>query len=63
VRETDPMKKGSLLLFTHFSRTLDLKMLVPHYSTMAKHSDTLTQIQRLNGGLAWKRVEALLRSL
>ncbi len=30
---------------------------------MAKHSDTLDQIQRLNGSLAWKRVDALLRSL
>ena len=29
---------------------------------MSKHSDTLTQIQQLNGGLAWRRVEALLRS-
>ena len=30
---------------------------------MPKHADTLEQIRRLNGGLAWKRVEALLRSL
>jgi hypothetical protein len=30
---------------------------------MPKHADTLNQIHRLNGGLAWKRVEALLRSL
>jgi len=30
---------------------------------MAQHSDTLDQVQRLNGGLAWKKVEALLRSL
>ena len=37
--------------------------MVPYHSTIPKHSDTLTQIQRLNGGLAWKRVEALLRSL
>lgn len=28
-----------------------------------KHSNTLSQVQRLNGGLGWKRVEALLRSL
>ena len=30
---------------------------------MAKHSDTLNQIHRLNGSLAWKRVEAMLRGL
>ena len=30
---------------------------------MTKHSDILEQIRRLNGGLAWKKVEALLRSL
>jgi len=30
---------------------------------MAKQTDTLDQIRQLNGGLAWKRVEALLRSL
>ena len=30
---------------------------------MAKHHYTLDQISRLNGGLAWKKVEALLRSL
>lgn len=30
---------------------------------MTKHSDTLEQIRRLNGGLAWKKVEGLLRSL
>jgi len=29
---------------------------------MTGHSDTLNQIHRLNGGLAWKRVEALLMS-
>ena len=37
--------------------------MVPYYDTMTKHADTLNQIHRLNGGLAWKRVEALLRSL
>jgi hypothetical protein len=36
---------------------------VPYYGTITKHSDALTQIHRLNGGLAWKSVEALLRSL
>jgi len=30
---------------------------------MAKHTDTVNQIRSLNGGIAWKRVEALLRSL
>ena len=30
---------------------------------MTKHGDTLNQIRQLNGGLPWKRVEALLRSL
>ena len=30
---------------------------------MARHSDTLDQIRRLNGGLHWKKVEALLRKL
>ncbi|MFC1575544.1 type II toxin-antitoxin system HicA family toxin [Gemmatimonadota bacterium] len=30
---------------------------------MPKHSDTLEQIRLLNGGLAWKKVEALLKSL
>ena len=30
---------------------------------MGKHADTLDQIRRLNGGLAWKTVEALLKSL
>jgi hypothetical protein len=30
---------------------------------MNKHLDTINQIRRLNGGLAWKRVEALLRGL
>ena len=37
-------------------------LIVPYYDTMPKHSDTLRQIQQLNGGLAWKRVDALLRS-
>jgi hypothetical protein len=37
--------------------------MVPHFDTMPKHSGTLEQVRRLNGGLAWKRVEALLRSL
>jgi len=54
---------GSLLLFTGRCRNLDSDAIVPYDSTMAKHSDTLTQIHRLNGGLAWKRVEGLLRSL
>ena len=30
---------------------------------MTRHADTLDQIQRLNGGLAWKRVEGLLQNL
>lgn len=30
---------------------------------MAKHEDTLEQIRRLNGGLNWKKVEALLKYL
>ena len=30
---------------------------------MPKHSDTLEQIRLLNGGLAWKKVGALLKSL
>jgi len=30
---------------------------------MSKHDDVLDQIRRLNGGLHWTRVEALLRHL
>jgi hypothetical protein len=30
---------------------------------MNRHLDTANQIRRLNGGLAWRRVEALLRGL
>jgi predicted RNA binding protein YcfA (HicA-like mRNA interferase family) len=30
---------------------------------MAKHEDTLEQVRALNGNLAWKRVEALLKHL
>lgn len=30
---------------------------------MGKHEDTLEQIRRLNGGLHWKKVEALLKHL
>ncbi len=30
---------------------------------MSKHASTLEQVRRLNGGLDWKRVEALLRHL
>jgi predicted RNA binding protein YcfA (HicA-like mRNA interferase family) len=30
---------------------------------MARHEDTLEQIRRLNGGLHWKKVEALLKHL
>jgi predicted RNA binding protein YcfA (HicA-like mRNA interferase family) len=30
---------------------------------MTKHEDTLDQIRRLNGGLHWKKVEALLKHL
>lgn len=30
---------------------------------MGKHDATLDQIQRLNAGLHWKKVESLLRSL
>ena len=46
-------------------RILDLnnKEVVSYYDTMTRYTDTLNQIHQLNGGLAWKRVEALLRSL
>ena len=37
--------------------------MVPYSGTTPKHSDTLNQIHRLNGGLAWKRVEAMLKGL
>jgi predicted RNA binding protein YcfA (HicA-like mRNA interferase family) len=30
---------------------------------MARHGDTIEQIRRLNGGLHWKKVEALLDHL
>jgi hypothetical protein len=30
---------------------------------MTQHANTLEQIRRLNGGLHWKRVEALLKHL
>jgi len=44
-------------------RELDQKTLVPYHDTMTRPADTLSQIRQLNGGLAWKRVETLLRSL
>jgi hypothetical protein len=42
---------------------LDRDLVVPYCGTMSKHDDTLEQIRRLNGGLHWKKVEALLRHL
>jgi len=33
------------------------------YGTMATHEKTLDQIRNLQGGLHWKKVEALLRKL
>ena len=37
--------------------------MVPYYDTMNRDTDTFRQIRGVNGGLAWKRVEALLRAL
>ena len=37
--------------------------MVPNYDTMSRDTDTVRQIRSLNGGLAWKRVERLLRVL
>ena len=37
--------------------------MVLYYSTMSRHANTVEQIKRLNGGLDFKKVEALLKSL
>lgn len=38
-------------------------LLVLQFDTIMKHAETLDQIRGLNGSLAWRRMEALLRSL
>jgi len=38
-------------------------MVVLYHGTITKHSNTVEQIKRLNGGLHFKNVEALLKSL
>ena len=35
--------------------------MVPCSDTMGKHEKTVEQIRRLNGGLDWKKAEALLK--
>lgn len=44
-------------------RRLDRICLVLYTGTMPRHEETLDQIRRLNGGLHWKKVEALLKHL
>jgi hypothetical protein len=37
--------------------------MVSYFGTTSKHAETLKQVRHLNGGLAWRRVQALLKNL